>query len=120
MITIRTKINFNVWPRRGTFEVLEGASLLGCSGGSFVDTPVDPIIQKLLTCESGTRSGTFTIEFTAEESNPGPGAENGPWNMAASTEDFVGLAGRGDFSVVHNEETAWGVETLTGQIEYSP
>ena len=120
MVTIKTKIDFNTWPRAGTFEVSEGANILGCSAGSFVDMPVEPKVQKRLTCKTGTRSGTFTVEFTAEEDNPGPGDENGSWNTFAATEDLIGLSGRGDFSVVVDEVSASGVETLTGEIEYSP
>lgn len=116
-VTIKTRIDFNVWPRGGNFEVPEGADTLGCSAGSFVDTPVEPNVQKLLTCESGTRSGTFTAEFSPKEV-PGPGDENGPWHFVAATGDFTGLAGGGDFWVVVDEGTASGVEALTGEIEY--
>ena len=115
-VTIKTKIDFNDWPRAGIFEVTEGADILGCSAGSFVDTPVEPKVQKLLTCESGPKSGTFTVEFTAEEDNPGPGDENGLWNTFAATDDFSGLSGGGDFSVVVDEASYSGVEILTCQI----
>jgi hypothetical protein len=112
-VTIKTRIDFNVLPYTGTFEVSEGADILGCSAGSFVDTPMDDSVQKLLTCESGASSGTFTAEFNPEE-NPGP------WSIVAATEDFTGLAGGGGFSIVVDNATASGVETLTGEIEYSP
>ena len=118
-ITIATRISFSVWPPAGAFAVVEGADILGCSAGSFVDTPVEPRIQKLMTCESGTKTGTFTFEFTAEEA-PGPGDANGPWNIVAVTGDFTGLAGEGDFWVEEDEESGLGYETLTGRIEYRP
>ena len=118
-VTIATTISFSVLPPTGTFAVVEGADILGCSAGSFVDTPVDPRIQKLMTCESGTRTGTFTLEFTPEAA-PRPGDMNGPWNIVAATGDFIGLTGEGDFWVVDNEESGVGYETLTGRIEYRP
>ncbi len=116
-VTIATEIDFSSEPFNGTFEVTEGSDVLGCSQGTFVDTPTAQGIDKLLTCESGERSGTFTANFTLQDI-PGPGDENGRWRIAGATGDFTGLSGGGDFSVVEETPDS-GTETLTGEIEYA-
>ncbi len=103
----------------GTFDVPEGADGLGCDSGSFVDTDVPTGVRRLATCESGDRAGTFTVHFVPGD-GPGPGDLNGPWNVEGATGDFAGLQGEGDFSVVFNEETESGAETLGGSIEFGP
>ena len=118
MITITTKIDFSARPYHGTFEVTEGAEALGCVSGSFVDTPTASATLKKLTCESGERSGTFTVEFKPQNI-PGRGDQNGPWTVKEGTDDFSGLSGGGDFWVVLDKVTQSGVETLTGEIQFS-
>ncbi len=116
-VTITTQVDFSSEPIHGTFEVPEGSDVLGCSRGTFVDTPTEQGIDKLLTCESGERSGTFTANFTPQDIS-GPGDQNGPWRIVGATGDFTGLSGSGDFSVVE-EASDSGTETLTGKIEYA-
>ncbi len=87
----------------GTFEVPEGADGLGCESGSFVDTDVPTGVSRLATCESGDRTGAFTVHFVPGDA-PGPGDLNGPWNVEGATGDFAGLQGEGDFSVVFDDE----------------
>jgi len=116
-VTITTHIDFRSRPYKGTFEMTQGADVLGCSQGSFVDTPTTTAIHKELTCEAGGRSGTFTAEFTPQDI-PGPGDKNGPWSIVGGTGDFSGLSGGGDFWVVYDEGEPSGVETLTGVIEF--
>jgi hypothetical protein len=60
---LETEIDFSLEPYSGTFEVTEGAEILGCVSGSFVDTMSASGDFKELTCESGERSGT-TGNFT--------------------------------------------------------
>lgn len=103
----------------GTFEVPEGADGLGCESGSFVDTADSEGVARLATCESGDRSGTFTVLFVPGD-GPGPGDLNGPWNVESATGDFAGLQGEGDFSVVFDDENGTGAETLSGSIEFGP
>lgn len=117
-ITITTHIDFGALPYHGTFEVTEDAEVLGCVSGSFADTPTASAILKKLTCESGERSGTFTVEFNPQNI-PGPGDQNGPWTVKEGTEDFSGLSGGGDFWVIGDEAARSGVETLTGEIQFS-
>lgn len=62
-VTIVTKIDFTADPYQGSFEVADGADALGCSTGTFVDTPTASGIHKEFTCESGARTGNFTAEF---------------------------------------------------------
>lgn len=103
----------------GTFEVPEGADGLGCESGSFVDTDVPTGVSRLATCESGDRTGAFTVHFVPGDA-PGPGDLNGPWNVEGATGDFAGLQGEGDFSVVFDDENGTGAETLSGSIEFGP
>jgi hypothetical protein len=117
-ITITTHIDFSAEPYHGTFEVTEGPEVLGCVSGSFVDTPTASAVLKKLTCESGTRSGTFTVEFNPQNI-PGPGDENGPWTIKEGTADFAELSGGGDFSVINDDAAQSGVETLTGEIQFN-
>lgn len=118
-VTIATEVDFSSEPVQGTFEVTAGSDVLGCSQGTFVDKPAGQVnLHKLLTCESGTRSGTFTVNIVAQHT-PGPGDQNGPWSVVEATEDFTDLSGEGDFSVEIDEATESGVETLTGEIEYA-
>jgi hypothetical protein len=107
-VTIITQIDFTTEPFNGTFEVTEGADALGCSRGTFVDTPTDRGIHKKFTCDSGARRGTFTAEFFP------PG---GPWKIVNAVDDFSGLSGWGAFALTPSGQgdTA-GVETLIGEI----
>lgn len=99
-VAITTHIDFTTEPPHGTFEVTDGADVLGCSSGTFVDTPTAPgTIHKEFTCESGTKTGTFTAEFSPDR---------GFWKMVDATNDFSGLSGEGDFSVVPASKTDEG------------
>jgi hypothetical protein len=119
-VTIVTQADFSGQTVVGTFEVTEGSEVLGCSSGTFVDTPGDDGIHKDFTCEIGSKDGNFIAVFVPDPETPGPGDENGPWSISVSTQDFVGLIGEGDFSVVFAPDDApRGVETLTGDIEYT-
>jgi hypothetical protein len=114
-VTIQTLIDFSTFPFHGTFAVVAGSALLGCSGGTFVDHPANPAnfisqsIRKLFTCTAGG-TGTFTVNFM-------PGV--GRWNALDGTGDFANLRGEGNFSVVLVGPTT-GVETLTGNIHFEP
>ncbi|CAN5745917.1 hypothetical protein BH20PSE1_BH20PSE1_16710 [soil metagenome] len=113
-----TQISFTREPYHGTFEVTRGAEVLGCERGSFVDTPAGTTIFKELTCESGARSGTFAAKFNPQDA-PGPGDRNGQWSIVEAADDFSGLDGGGEFSAVIDEGWKTGVETLTGNIQFS-
>ena len=109
-MTIETEIDFSA-QAQGTFEVTEGADILGCSSGTFVDTARDVDVRKDFTCGTGTKEGTFTVVF-----NPLNG--NGPWRILEGTGDFTALQGEGDFTWSFTGE-AKGVETFSGDIEYT-
>lgn len=112
-VTIVTAIDFSSFPFSGTFEVTDGDDILGCPSGTFTDFPRGfGVIQKVFSCTGGT--GTFTFLFV-----PGPGNANGHWEAWKATGAFVGLHGRGDFSVVFTGPQS-GVETLTGLIHFDP
>ncbi|MCZ6739211.1 MAG: hypothetical protein O7C01_05480 [Actinobacteria bacterium] len=118
LVTIETEIDFSSEPYGGTFEVTEGADILGCSGGTFVDSPQTNDIKKLLTCTSGSNAGTFTIVFAPGEYDSGPGDDNGPWSILEGTDDFTSLEGGGAFWVIYDpNDLPKGVETMTGEIE---
>ena len=124
-VTIVTSIDFSTFPFHGTFQVVDGASLLGCTGGAFVDHPASfPVpsgsaIQKDLTCTDGSAAGSsFTVIFRPTPA-PGPGLANGHWQVFMGTGAFANLQGGGDFSVVPTGPTT-GMETLTGTIQFVP
>ena len=123
-VTMSTLISFESFPFHGTFTVPEGANILGCSAGDFVDHPsgFDPPakgdIAKIFTCTDGG-TGTFTANFQPNPPKPGPGDANGHWNITEATGDFTGLRGQGDFSVTNTGSDS-GVETLTGVVHYEP
>ena len=108
-ILIVTQVDLSQDLVSGTFEVRGGAAALGCSDGTFVDFVRTTSVMKVLTCESGDRAGTFTLEF-----NP----PQGPWKVIAASEDFDGLVGSGDFTV--DIVGYSGVETIAGGIDYKP
>ncbi len=111
-VTIETKADVSAGTLQGTFEVTVGADVLGCSSGTFVDTPGIPEkTNKVMTCESGSNTGTFTIRF-----DPPDGRD---WRVLESSDDFAGLQGEGDFSWVLHQIGQSGEETLAGDIEYT-
>jgi hypothetical protein len=106
--TIITQIDFTAQPFKGTFKVTEGADVLGCSSGTFVDTPTDRGVHKKFTCESGTRMGTFTAEFFP------PG---GPWKIVNGMGGFSGLSGWGAVALTSRAGETTGVETFIGEVQ---
>ena len=118
-LTIVTDIDFTT--ERGTFRVKRGSQELGCSGGTFVDHPLGAgeygtgdssgAILKVLTCTDGERSGSFLIRFF--------GIDSSRWNFRSGTGDFVGVKGKGKFSLRFSPGAEIsGVETLTGTVSY--
>lgn len=120
-VTIVTQADFSDRPVVGSFEVTVGADLLGCSNGTFVDDFVArDDIKKVMTCDSGSNEGIFTLVFALNGPDAGPGDENGPWSVVEGSGGFVGLQGSGDWSMVEaTDGSDQGVETLTGDIEYT-
>lgn len=122
-VTIVTNIDFSTFPFHGTFQVGDGASLLGCTRGTFVDHPASfPVFSaaakfKDLTCTAGQASGSsFTVVFQPTPA-PGPGLGNGHWEVFTGTGAFANLQGGGDFSVVPTGPST-GMETLTGAVQF--
>lgn len=119
-VTIANQVDFNFRPVTGTFEVTEGADILGCSSGSFADagTPTDGI-QRVYTCDSGPNDGSFTASFNflAEELTV---SDSGTWSISEGSDDFVGLQGGGDWSIVYaTDDSDIGVGEWTGDISYT-
>jgi hypothetical protein len=118
-IVIETITTLTDEPPGGTFEVTEGADVLGCTGGSFVDTFPDsgPPIIKTLTCESGvTTGGTVTISYNLD--SPGLGDENGRWRIDDATGSYTGLNGGGSIALYFTSDTTT-TETITGDVNHS-
>ena len=118
-ITFETESDFSTRPVVGTFELTEGADILGCSNGTFEDTfdEVTEDVTKLMTC-SEPNTGTFTILFDPDGYDTGAGEHNGPWRILDGSADFADLQGEGDYLHSHDlPETS--VETFTGDIEYT-
>jgi hypothetical protein len=120
-ITIVGQVDFNVQPIVGTFEVAEGADVLQCSDGTFEDEFVsEGNIVRVFTCDSGSNEGTFTAAFTIAESEPGARFDDGTWSVVEGSNDFVGLQGSGEWSVVYSDpDEPKGVDTWTGDINYT-
>lgn len=118
-IVIETTATSTDEPPGGTFEVTEGADVLGCTSGSFVDTLPDsgPPIIKTLTCESGVTAGaTVTISFNLD--SPGLGDENGRWRIDDATGAYNGLNGGGAIALYFTSDTT-ATETITGDVNHS-
>ena len=95
----------------GTFEVTVGADALGCSGGTFEDSPVPfgVLVRKTLICEAGPKTGTLTVTFDQF---------NSAWrDVFEATGDFIGIQGSGSWELDLNETERVGVETLIGELE---
>lgn len=109
-IRIETELLFNDTGATGTFNVTEGADLFGCESGTSVDIDHGPPmgVDKTMTCESGSRSGTITVNF-----EPIP---NTPWTVVDATGDFAGMSGIGEWTGEAIGDTA--AETLTGEITF--
>ena len=105
-VTIVHELDVSQEPIEGTFEVTEGADVLGCSAGTFVDDPGTSAVGRIMTC-TDPGSGTFTYDFDPFGSNT--------WEFIDATGDFAGLTGDGDWA-----ESGFRAETITGTIEYAP
>jgi hypothetical protein len=120
-VTIVTQADFSGQTVVGTFEVTEGADVLQCSSGTFEDELVAPRnLLKVFTCGSGSNEGIFTAKFNiTSESAPDSLVDSGSWSVVEGFDDFVGLQGGGEWSVVYSSGLPEGVETWTGDINYS-
>ena len=124
-VTFENEVDFSFRPVAGTFEVTEGADVLGCSSGTFVDSgSPDDGIERVYTCDSGSNEGSFTASFNFEP-NPDTTGDNGTWTVVEGSDDFVGLQGSGDWSIVYPTPderislSGVGAGTWTGDINYT-
>jgi hypothetical protein len=120
-VTFVNQVDFSFRPVAGTFEVTEGADVLGCSSGAFVDAgSPDTGIERVYTCDSGSNEGSFTSTFNFDAREPDTISDNGTWSIVEGSDDFAGLQGSGDWSIVY-EQTGpdLGVGTWTGDINYT-
>lgn len=113
-VTIVTDIDFTT--ERGTFRVKKGSRELGCSGGTLVIHHLGQdewsVLQKVMTCTEGERSGSFLIRDELALSRF-------RWNFQGGTGDFAGVKGKGKISVCRNpgpELTCVG--TLRGTVRF--
>lgn len=101
----------------GSFDVTEGSDVLGCTGGSYTEEGLATAVARVYTCESGDRSGTFTVHF-----NPGPtdtpGEFASEWTVEAATGEFAGLQGAGDFLAVLDDDEEGAAETWTAEVDF--
>ena len=96
-------------------EVEMGADVLGCSSLSYVDSGGGVTTDRVYTCESGERVGSFTVRFRPQ------GYANADflsgWAVVGATGDFVGLQGEGVMFIdVHDTRDEAGM-TFVGQID---
>ncbi len=80
----------------GIFDVTTGAEALGCASGTVEETySFQTKVIKVMTCTSGARTGTFTID--AGGGLPGGAGPGSTWEILDATGDFVGLTGSGPY-----------------------
>ncbi len=107
----------------GTFEVIEGGEAFGCTEGSVqvLEINFDAVLdiatdlEELYSCESGDRTGTFTVSSIVD--NPDPDNPTYTWSFTGATGDFVGLQGAGNGSTELAEDHA--TTTISGEFEFS-
>ncbi len=103
----------------GTFEVHQGADIVGCEAGSFADEDLAANIERTLTCELGERTGTFTVQFRPEPDESGePGEFTSEWTVEGATGDFVGLQGGGDWAAVMHVDESGADESWSGEVVF--
>ena len=107
-VTIETTVDFAATQATGTFEVVDGSDLLGCSAGSLTEFGGPSGITNVMTCEDGDREGTFTLRWEILNSAEGPGDVNGPWSVLESSGEFAGLTGEGMWSGTDDGEIGMG------------
>lgn len=100
----------------GTFAVAVGGDVLGCERGSFEEQFLAAVVERVFTCESGQKSGTFTVHFLPEM--VGPGRFTSEWTVEGSTGDFAGLEGKGDFLGEMYEDETGADGTWTGEVAF--
>jgi hypothetical protein len=124
-VTIETLIHFEKPPFFGTFEVLEGHDILGCSKGTFVDTPMGSI-EKEFTCSAGPGDGnSFNVLFEPWVGFVSGGEVGGYWRVVEGSGFFARLQGQGEFSVEGIDldgdgHADHGIEVLTGEVHFDP
>lgn len=108
----------------GSFEVTDGAEVLGCSRGSFFDDEHDDGSHtSVLTCLAGARTGTFEVNFHPEATGFTATPERpeyfaGPWTISDGTGDFQQLGGGGDMIGSQLLPAMAFDTTHVGQIEF--
>jgi hypothetical protein len=115
-VTIETRVDLAATQSAGTFQVTDGADLLGCSAGAMTEYGGPNGITNVLTCEDGDREGTLTLRWQILNSAEGPGEVNGPWNVVESSGDFADLNGEGMWS--GNSDGDIGLGSFPGTIEF--
>jgi hypothetical protein len=119
-VTFETEVDLSTRPIAGTFEVTEGADVLGCSSGAFVDSGLPPDgVERVMTCDSGSNEGSFTVALSFGPL-AAPESDNGTWSVVEGSTDFDGLQGSGDWSIVYQTGSGVsGVGIWTGDINYT-
>jgi hypothetical protein len=127
-VEITTTIDFSVFPFKGAFVVKTGGALLGCSSGSFMDTPMSGLAvlshsakQRDLLCTSGqNRGSSFSMVFQPTPPIVG-GASSGHWQvLPGASGPYANMTGGGDFSVAPQPNSFIAHEDLTGTVQFTP
>lgn len=99
----------------GTFEVTSGADVLGCSTGTIDEDAGRDGIDLRFTCETGTRTGSFTVRIIPQG---GPANFRSDWELVASTGDWNDATGTGDWSGTLSADQVTGREVLGGDMSF--
>ncbi len=69
---------------------IEGSTDVDLVDGELVVGSGSGVVEKVMTCISGAKTGTFTISSTTQTTGGG-------WQITDATGDFVGLSGTGAY-----------------------
>lgn len=127
-VTFTTVLDFSVFPFRGEYEVIQGADILGCQGGTFVDhwpglgPDNSSIVRKEFYCERdpADEGPDFVVKLNPNPTIPGEGDLNGHWVIWKGMRDFEGLCGQGEVSAWFDFENEKMYETFTGAVHRHP
>jgi hypothetical protein len=81
----------------------------------------DTGIERVYTCDSGSNEGSFAASFNFDTTGlSNNDSDNGTWSVVEGSDDFDGLQGSGDWSIVYDQTGGGsGVGTWTADINYT-
>lgn len=115
-IEITTVFDFET--NSGTWNVAEGASALGCDGGTLVEVVLATGLEQTMTCDDGPRSGDIVLRVTPEPVDDDFMEFVSDWTVHSATGDFVGLQGGGDWFAKIDADGGGSADVWTGSFDF--